>query len=263
MPSLEQWREWQTGCAAGRCAPATRSALHLFGWQRFIHYARHARGERLAEGSLPDAAGCWHLLESRLVTGRSRQGKAYKQWLFDRTAGCDDPLDTVQGGASLLLRSVVRDFLRREAPQPVHVSLDAPLDGADGALTLADLLPDADGRADEPDAPRLAGDVARAAFDALDARQRLLVLAKHLDVPLYHPAVAAAAGTGRSYASELWRGAFERLAAEAKRACPDEDRAGRLRLCLRAVPELSRLIFEWARAEKSAAAVFRVAEEHA
>jgi hypothetical protein len=262
MPSLEQWQEWGAQCAAARCAPETRAALHLFGWQRFGHYARRARGEGVA-GCLPDAAGCWHLLEARLVTGRSRPGKAYKRWLFDRTAGGGEPLDAVQGGASLLLRSVVRDFLRREAPRPATVSLDAPLEGVEGRLTLADLLPAPDATGAEPDAPRLAGAIARAAFDALDVRARLLVLAKHLDLPLYHPAVTAAAGTSRSRASEIWREAFERLAAEARRACPDEDAGGRLRLCLLAAPELARLIFQWARAEKSAAPVFRVAEEQA
>ena len=264
MPSLEQWQEWRVRCALAPCAPSTREALHLFGWQRFGHYARAARGDRLPAGCLPDAAGCWHLLETRLVTGRSRQGKCYKQWLFDRTAGCDDPLDTVQGGAELLVRSVVRDFLRREAPRPRHLSLDAPLDGTAGGLTLAELLPDAaaDG-ADEPDAPRLARDVARAVFEALPSRARLVVLAKHLDVPLYHPVVMHVAGVRRSRVSQLWRGAFERLAAEAGRACPTEDRAGRLRLCLRAAPEMAHLVLQWARVEKRAAAVFRVAEEQA
>jgi len=260
MVEMGTWLEWKQRCALSRCGPATAETLRLFGWQQFCRYARAGRGEAV-DGRIPNAAECWHLLESWMVVGRTRRGKCYKQWLFDRLVGCDEPLNAVRGGASLLMRDVVREFLRREGPALGQVSFDSPIDGQHGQLSPAELLPAAQvADADEPGLGAMAQTFAHRLFERLEFRERLVVLAKGLDVPLYHPVVEQRVGVRRSRVSLLWRGVFERLAAEIDRALPGEERASLLRLALSAAAELNRLVFEWGRAENNAAPLFALAE---
>jgi len=261
MPTLDQWREWHTQCAAARCQAATREALCLFGWLRFKHYARIVGGPAIASNALPDAAGCWHLVETRLATGRTRRDKRYKDWLFDRAGGTTATLDAVQGGASLLLRDVVRDFLRREGPRAHQVSLDAPVGEGGQGPTLADLLPDEpDAAVDRRDLARLARPLAQTFLARLPERDRLIVLARHLGVPLYHPAVESMAGVRKSRVAGIWQDVFRRLAAWVNERQGGEDRAARLAISLLAATELETLIFSWGRLEKTAAALFKLAE---
>jgi hypothetical protein len=199
-----------------------------------------------------------------MVVGRNRQGKCYKRWLFDRAAGSSDPLDAVRGGASVLMREVVREFLRCEGPDARQVSFDGPPDGPGERLSVAELLPAppvAD--ADDPGMFSMARTFARRFFERLEPRERLVVLAKRLGVPLHHPVVEQRVGVRRSRISLLWRGVFERLAAEVDRSLPGEDRSSRLHLALSAASELDQLVFEWARAEDGAAALFALAGNRA
>jgi hypothetical protein len=261
MPTLEQWREWHVQCAAARCQAATKEALCLFGWQRFKHYASVCGGAAVGTGALPDAAGCWHLTETRLATGRTRQDKRYKDWLFDRAGGTAATLDAVQGGASLLLRDVVRDFLRREGPRAHHLSLDAPAGEGHTTPALAELLPGApDVAVDERELGRLARPLAQAFFALLPERDRLVVLARQLGVPLYHPTVESVAGVRKSRVATLWQDVFHRLAACVDERHGDEERSVRLALCLRSAAVLGELIFSWGRLEKTAAGLFILAE---
>jgi hypothetical protein len=261
MPTLDQWCEWHTQCAAARCQASTREALRLFGWARFKHYAVICGGPAITTGALPDAAGCWHLMETRLATGRTRQDKRYKDWLFDRAGGTTATLDAVQGGASLLLRDVVRDFLRREGPRARHLSLDAPMGEGAGALSLAELLPDSpDTTMEERDLGRLAHPLAQAFFDRLSSRDRLVVLARHLGVPLYHPAVESLAGVRKSRVATLWQDVFRRLAAWVDQEQEGEEHSARLAICLLAATEMGKLVFSWGRLEKAAADLFLLAE---
>jgi hypothetical protein len=260
---MGSWREWQERCALSRCTPAAAERLRLFGWQQFRWHARTGRGGTEA-GRLPSAAECWHLLETWMVVGRNRQGKCYKRWLFDRAAGSSDPLDAIRGGASVLMREVVREFLRCEGPHARQVSFDRPPDGSDGRLSAAELLPappSAD--AEEPGMLSMSRTFARRFFERLESRERLVVLAKRLGVPLHHPVVEQRVGVRRSRISLLWRGVFVRLAAEIERALPCEDRSSRLHLALSAASELDQLVFEWARAEDGAAALFALAGNRA
>jgi hypothetical protein len=259
MPTLEQWREWHSQCAAARCRPETRESLRLFGWLRFKHYALICGGPAIGSGVLPDAAGCWHLAETRLATGRTRQSKRYKDWLFDRAGGAAATLDAVQGGASLLLRDVVRDYLRREGPRPRHLSLDAPV--SEGLPTLAELLADTpDAAVEERDFQGVARPLAEALFAQLPDRERLVVLAKQLGVPLYHPAVEGAAGVHKSRVATLWQSVYRRLAARVDESQAGEVRGARLAISLQAAAELDALIVSWGRVEKSAAVLFMLAE---
>ena len=260
MPTCAQWSEWQSRCAVAKCGLETAAALRLFGWQRLRHYARAVPGGLAAGNMLPDAAACWHLLETRLATGRTRQGCCYKQWLFARTADATNPLDAIQGGASLLMRDVTREFLRRECPPPQQVSLDAPIPNTEGRLVFADLLPDQSALTEvDMDDAVVSREIAQSFFEALAVNERVVLLARQLEIPLSHPAVEQASGMRRSGLYKLWRAIHLRLAAVVDRAQPDEDRPGRLQLALRAARHLGDLAFSWGRVEKATAHLFIMA----
>lgn len=263
MTQFEHWQEWHKRCALARCDAVAAAALTAFAWTRFRHYVRRVpRAARLSEAALPTARDCWHLFETNLTANRHGSGKCYKEWLFARLAGSRDPaLDVIQGGASLLMRDVVRTYLLREAPTRWTVSLDAPT-GSDGrGVPLVELLPDPHS-ADAAAARELtecAALTASRALRRLPRRERLLLLARHLGLPLHWPEVIAVAGVGRNRGSVLWRRVFAGLAQQVMRELPAEGRGVQLRVALDAAALLSRQILAWGRGHASAATLFRLA----
>ena len=263
-PALADWTAWHARCALAPCPPATRDALRRFAWDRFRHYAVRSPGRPAPhDGELPSPEDCWHLLETSLATSRTRTGKRYKEWLFARLAGSPDPpLDVIQGGASLLMRSVVARHLRSEGRSPSTVSLDAPTGSNGEGLPLRDLLPDdaaADAAADV--GRRLDGAAVVAPFlRDLAERERLLVLAGRLGLSLAHPAVRAATGLGRSRAYVLWQHIYTRLAEAVRQRFPDEPPRTQLALASEAAAALGAELFSWGAAEKAAAPLFREVE---
>lgn len=261
--TIQQWEEWRARCAILRCAEPARSALRGFAWARFVRYAGHAIGEAGVRGRVPSAADCWHLLESHLAVARPRSGRRYKEWLFARLENADDPpLHVIQSGASLLIRSVVRDWVLAETPPPATQSLDAPI-GPDGAgFTLADLLPavDGDDAIEGEEIDRAAAALLPGFLDALDGPARLVLLAKRLGLPLYDPAVLKLAGVGRSRVSTIWRGVFIRLARLVRERHAGEAHDWQLKLTLRATQRLNEQIFLWGRVEKTAQPLFFIVE---
>jgi hypothetical protein len=158
------------------------------------------------------------------------------------------------------MRDVVREFLRRECPHPQQVSLDEPI--GEGGTSLAELIPDRRLLPLEDAELRQAADeVARGVLDALPVSARVVVLAKELGVPLYHPAVERAAGARRSFASDLWRRAYVRLAERSREVCRDGDRAACLGLAFAAAGALAGFIREWGRTYAQVADLFRLAGE--
>ncbi len=266
MTQFEHWQEWHARCALARCDAAASAALTAFAWTRFRHYMRRVpRATRLSEAALPSARDCWHLFETTLTTNRRGSGKCYKEWLFARLARSRDPaLNVIQGGASLLMRDVVRNYLLHETPAKWMVSLDAPT-GHDGAgAPLIELLPDP--RSLEADAARelteCATQTASRALRRLRPRERLLLLARHLGLPLHWPEVIDVVGVGRNRGSVLWRHVFAGLARQVMRELPAEARGVQLRIALEAASLLSQQILVWGQQQAPAAALFRLAACH-
>ena len=262
MPTtFQHWQEWRRRCAALRCETTTRTALREFAARRFLRYARAALGDNEVQPQIPAPEACWHLLESELAAGRLRSGKRYKEWLFARLEGSRDaPIDVIQGGASLLMRTVVRNWALREARQRRSCALEAPIGGRGSDLTLADLLPAAADDPEDAELDRLAAAEARRLFDALPEKTRRVVLAKQLGLPLYGPNLLAQLGASRSGVSVIWRGVFHTLARQVAKNYPQEPRAWQLRLCLLAAQQLDPLIFRWGSLEKSARGLFFMVE---
>jgi hypothetical protein len=259
MPTTYQhWQEWRERCAVLRCGAETQSVLRDFAWKRFARYARNTLGEADVKPQLPSAEACWHLLECELAVSRLRSGRRYKEWLFARLAGSHDaPIDVIQGGASLLMRTVVRDWALRETRQRRTQSLEAPIGVSGSGLTLADLLPAAPERdVESSDLEQHAESLAGAIFESLDQRARLILLAKQLNLPLYGAELLEQIGTGRSNVSKIWRGVYQQLANRVTERYAAEPRDWQLQLSLLAARRLGAILLNWGRMEKRAQVLF-------
>ena len=267
-PSLSDWQEWGQRCACERCEPETQQALMAFAAARFHRYLRrYASMTSLREvaAAAPSAREAWQRFESYLALSAEDGVKARKAWLFERVSREGTRLlDAIQGGATLIMRDVVRDYLRRECPRPATLSLDAPVTGGGQDVTLAELLPDALNVHETPEwreAHPLAETISRHCFPVCSVRERIALLARHCGLSLAHPEVTRLAGCGKSVLYDSYRGVLLRLAEAAKREICDEDPELLLAVTLMAVDRLQRLAHTWARSEKCCAPFFCSADE--
>lgn len=247
------WREWKRRCALGRCEAPARRILRSFAAVRFRKYcrsyaARSAYGDAAAWNV--DTNHAWHLFETSLVTLRTREGKAYKSWLFARVPGGapeEVALDAVQGGASLVLRATVRDWLARETPPAGTVALDRPLAVREGMTvmdTFAGSMPDPADDAAGRELEAMAADEARRLLGHLTARERIVAAAREIGWPLSHPALVALAGCRKSILSQVYRDMIDRVAGRLRLDFQAEDPSTLRVLIARTLVHLHRLAAE-------------------
>ncbi|MBN1676187.1 MAG: hypothetical protein JXR37_34405 [Kiritimatiellae bacterium] len=269
---LDCWIEWKQRCALDLCSDDSRRELQGYAFHRFrrlfLHYARSCaeyaeQAAYVEPGRVGDLAPArtWHLFESHLQIKTTRAGKRYKDWLFARTrfAG-GSVLDAVQGGASLIMRDVVREWLRREFSPKNMVSLHAAVMAEDGTrLTLEDLLPGSVDPSSEMalrEYERLARQHARDAFGQMSRRERVAFLAKALGLSLMAQDVQRAAGCSRSVLRAEYLNRMQTISDRLKSVYPDEDGDGVLRLLRMTLSELRDMVFDWGRRERGCSPVF-------
>lgn len=261
ITTIQHWEEWRACCALLRCGDATQAALQGFAGSRFALYARHVMREDEVRQRIPQAPECWHLFESGLTVARPRSGRRYKEWLFARLEGSDDhPIDVVQGGASLLMRSVVREWARHETAPRQVLSLDAPLGHGDECPALTELIPaPSEATPELNELQHLAADLAPRFFRTLDTRARLVLLARHLEIPAVHPRLTALLGVGGSRVHAMWRQIYERLARSVLSDYVGESRDWQLRLTLDASRLMAVEVAAWGKqAEEAQPLLFMV-----
>lgn len=266
--SPADWLEWKRVCALGGCSDPARDHLQRFAHHRFLRCVERLRGGRwsgvvgrLQQDIQPSEA--WHLFESHLEIRNTRGGKRYKDWLFARLAGSEDaPQAVLEGGASLIIRDVVREHLRREWQAGGHLSLEAPVRyGDDGeGPTLRDLLPateDALGVVARREYTALAAALAERTFDALPLRTRVSVLAKTLELNLHDPRVLTAAQCGKSVLNEQYATYRRELRARVECEFADEDHAGRVFILCQSALGVQERVFLWSRTQPHCAPMLR------
>jgi hypothetical protein len=264
-PLLEHWQDWYRRCTLEGCSEAGRLSLAAFTHARFLTYLRRLDRGGLGHGAPESTDRTWHLFESHLQLKATRQGKRYKDWLFARLDGAtDQPAEVVEAGASLIVRSVVREYLRDERPRAGTASLDAPVvDDFGHPLTLEDLLAGPADTAAEVmarESEALARRSAVDAFAALPRRTRIVLAAKALGVSLAHPSVERLARARKSALSDEYRRCVAELA-EALRARYAGEYAGRMAtLAAQTLHHMFELAVEWARAEKGCGKLFSCVE---
>ncbi|MEI7436163.1 MAG: hypothetical protein WCL16_05085 [bacterium] len=266
--TLADWTEWHARCALLLCGDAARTALPAFVHLRFKKYIRQY-GAYLAggaDGALPMPAinDAWQLFETHLAVDETRDGRVYKTWLFDRVAGSsDDPVAVIQGGATLLLRDVVREYLRREHSPAGTVSLQAPLANGESVWTLEELLPDTADPASEAarrECEALSDGAAAVLFETTTLRERVAVLAKDLGLSCAHPDVVCAAGCGKTLTALAWQNVMQRLAARVRASFAGENREQLSLLAIMTATALQQRVRGWAAVEKNTAHLFKLAE---
>ncbi len=257
MTSVDHWREWKARCALALCAPAAQEALRDFVARRTRTYlaASRARGGPAED---PDEREAWHGFETYFVLNRRRSGKSYKDWLFARGTDPAAPgaptLPALESGASLLLRDVVRERLRRErAPARVR-SLQEPVAGAGQAVavTLEDLLPggfDTVREVDRRELERLAMRLADTVLAGLSRRERIALLARERGLSCAHPAVCKAAGCGKTALAEAYHSALQAVAGHVRRDIPREPACVQAALSVAVFEAVRQCLKTWDRAE--------------
>jgi DNA-directed RNA polymerase specialized sigma24 family protein len=232
MAELENWNMWQERCAAARCTQAAQYDLFGFAFDRFQRYLQKVRPS-FAPPSPPDA---WHAFESHLALGRTRSLKAWKAWLFAR-GGERPTLGCIQGGATLIMRDVVRSYLRNEHHPTWMTSLDAPLDQAAGrqgsAVAMEDLLPaSADPLAAlaAQELQTLAKQLVVVAIKRLSLREQMALTVQHAGKALSHQAVTKAAGCGKSSVFNALHQGMQKMAAVLQKELPQESPGARMQV---------------------------------
>jgi hypothetical protein len=262
LQTLEHWITWKEKCAAALCPPETRLELQNFAHVRFHRFAAacaHDTNVHDANALTPPAEEAWHCFEAYLQLRNSREGKIYKEWLFKRASVAGAPtLDSIQGGASVLMRDVVREQLRREFSSKWMTALDAPISvGIGGSeVTMLDLLPDSgDTRTDveRREMESIAASDAREFLSAMSHRERVALLARVLGLSLAHQAVTALAGCGKSVLFDVYNNTLQKLARHVRSVHPREDRSTLASLTAMAFDRLKDLILEWKESEKACA----------
>ncbi len=257
------WRQWHARCALARCEPGPAGLLRGFAGSRAISLVR--RLGTLARGvQAPEPRDAWHLFEVHLVTTRTREGKRYKDWLFARADAQQGVavVDTIQGGATLILRDVIRDLVRREARPAGTLAFDAPIHGTEG-LTLADLVAGGATPADEAsarDLDAIAWKTAVREFDAASRRARIGLCLRALGLPLDGAAVERAAGCRKSSLHAAVREFTTGLAEGVLRDHAAEASGTAHAIAVRALQIARETARAWGKLEKGLAVFFRKVE---
>lgn len=254
---LNAWVEWKQQCAADACSVETQKQLRTYARSRFDRFVRFYSSET----EPPSHDDPWHLLETRLALTNNSKGKRYKDWLFARVeTSDDDPLDVVQGGASLMMKTVVREYLRAEAPGRDTVSLSQPMrKGGETTLTWLDILPAGLDPASEASLREYEELAARHVPDFLadmSKREQVVVFSKHAGVSLAHPRVERLAGGKKSVLNTAYREFLARVAGKLAAQYEQDDPESILTLALMTVQKLSEEIFLKKKSENTFASLF-------
>lgn len=256
--------EWKERCALALCCRETGGALSAFAARRLGRFLDRLRSSR-DRGEPAPATDAWHLFETHLLLKRSRKGIQYKDWLFARLEGSkDDPLDVIQGGATLILRDVAREMWRAEGSRRRTDSLQAPLAEGGHTVTLEDLLA---GAGDNPadlaavrEYDRLAAQHAADILPTLTPRERITLLARALRLSFAHPAVERLAGCGKSQLSDCFRRLALRTFDHMHREYRGESRQQVVRLAVMTLQSISERLLDQERSEKQHSRLFSLAE---
>lgn len=251
--SYDDWREWYLCCSLERCRDETKTKLIQFARHRFHYYLRVIKKAYEAPSQTPSTRYCWHLFETQLIVGKTRAGKSYKNWLFARIKNStDDPLDVVQGGATLLVRWVVRNWAKSELRPKTSVSYrDKTNYYSDLNLTVDDLLPSHGSKSiEQVEIYDLADKLLPLLYRRLNQPEYILLLSRHLGIPLSHPLVLQLTKFNQQGAYRAWNRIFRKIADVVRSAHPDEDVAWLLRISMRLTQEIAPKVLqrsEWDR----------------
>lgn len=259
MQTLENWQQWKAKCALGLCDKTVKRELRGFVSAKFTHFVRMYTDSERAQApavSMMPAAEAWHRFETHFRLHHSPAGKSFKAWLFTRknTRGYS-VRETVEAGATLLVRDVVREYLRREYSDPRMVSYSEGTGGIspdDQPLSVVELLPcqsDTTMMVEERDLDELARMESLAAFAQLDRKQRVALLVHQAGLSLGHPMAIKAAKCSGATMYNAFRSTLAGIAALARSRYAREEPTVQATLACRIYEHVSGLAFAWGRSD--------------
>lgn len=248
-------------CALALCGEDTRRFLPGFVWVKFARFVEvygQAVNSKSVQDLIPSANEAWHRFETYCQLRKRVDGKAYKKWLFARIEGKDySTQKTIEAGITLLMRDVVRDYLRQEASDYPAISLDkgrsANPDG-DMPLNPEELLPG------EPDMTirtvealeldEIARKESATLFAQLDRKKRIALLSHEAGLSMAHPKTLKAARCGHSVMNTAFHEALAGIAKHARKCLPEDDRTVQASLACRMFAQVCQAIVHWGKTEK-------------
>lgn len=270
MQTVANWQEWKEKCALALCAEDARRSLPGFVHARFSHFVEayvRTTNAGSASGLIPFADEAWHRFETHFHLHELPGGKTYKDWLFAHMEEKGySAQESIEAGATLLLRDVVREYLRREHSSHRMISTNARVDGSasDGASpSLEELLPgllDTTRDVESRELQEVAHADSAAAFARLDRRERVALLVHEAGMSLAHPEAIRVAGCRRSALNDAFHGALTGIAAYAREHHLREDRSVQASLACLMFEQMRRLVFFWGKSENGCAQFCRLIE---
>lgn len=288
------WFEWKRACTIERCGPESKKTLAAYARSRFRSKAIEICG---SSAQMPSGVRiycnddaehlelAWIELEGRLWRvrreptgtepgkeasasqgGDKAEPKVYKDWLYERAATEDDPVEFLQGYCTEIIKTGAREICAMEGVDLRHLKkrrtfhpLQQIVPGG-AEIDLADFLL---ARGDVPKATEefaqfaaAVSDEAAKFFEATTSRERVALAAQYAELPLYSPVVLLAAGCGKSVLSQQARDLEERIAGHLRvllQGEPAEQAAEFVRQLHR---RLVLLAYEWISSENGGEAPF-------
>lgn len=189
---FKHWEEWKEKCNLRLCGDETKAALLEYSGKRFhslVEWALRSLKFAYQDINEKNAWVGWDLFDNYYIDRGERTGKAYKDWLFLTARNSPDNCVVVlEKEMNLLLRNVVRTYIREHYPRKGVKSLDAPLEsGNPDSGTLMDVTPSRDcstrDSVEASDGRNVAAGFASRFFKELSRRDRVVLVALGLGLP--------------------------------------------------------------------------------
>ncbi|MDF3129834.1 hypothetical protein P0Y35_11555 [Kiritimatiellaeota bacterium B1221] len=250
---MEAWQHWREACALSLISEGEKTQLTTVISQRFRSMLRkvnlHGRGQL----SAPPESDCAHLFETYCAMHQRRDGKKYKHWLLTR--GRRD-LDTVQSGVMLLIRNVVREWIRHTYPQTAAVSLQQVVGKGSRPVTIEQLLPDTAGESRTKEQTAWMDAQVQYWLGALDPLKQAVLKLRAKGIVFSAPGVKAQVGYGKTALHQCHREWIQMLAEEVRERFPGISAEEGSSLVLDLMDELGHKKLLHSFAEKSSTSAF-------
>ncbi len=260
---FKHWEEWKEKCNLRLCGDETKAALLEYSGDRayrLVKWAMISLKFGYQDIHEIDRWEGWDLFEGFYFDRGERTGKAYKDWLFLTAQNSPDNCVVVlEKEMTLLLRNVVRTYIREHYPRKGGMSLDAPLEsGNPDSGTLMDVTPSPDlsprDHVEASEERNVAADFASRFFEELSRRERVVLVALGLGLPASCAEAEKAAQCKRSMLADAKSQLNICIRDRLKREMSED--ADYLRFYV--LEALLEKCIEWAKGEKSCESMFHL-----
>ncbi|MGA0333770.1 MAG: hypothetical protein ACO3NW_07425 [Kiritimatiellia bacterium] len=250
---MRAWRNWREACALEKISAPESARLREVIAERFRSMLRKLHLHGGAQLPAPSAAECAQLFESYCALHQRQDGKKYKHWLLTR--GRQD-LDTVQSGVMLLIRNVVREWVRDCHPATAAVSLQQRVGLGSTPVTLEELLPAEAAEPRSADQCAWMEQMLRRAEKSLEPAERAVLILRARGTVFSAPGVRAEFGLGKTALHKYHRTLLENWAEEIKKFFPGLPPQEGAAMVLDLMDEMGKKLFLHSSAEKEVSAAF-------